>query len=261
MKSLDAHQETTITMRSLGIWLVCLVCLLGLVAAGGCQRSATDNCPEKAGYVLCGQCDGTTVGHYSGQCRYCASPGYCCGDLCAEWGGSGLNCFNGNKAGSTTNGSPGPGGGPGAVCGGSIGGGNNADMSSQATMGTLTATIGGNMLCPIGFSGQPGACASGGAIYVGRSGNCGSTLACAGGGGALSIDFVPIPSPGSSSPCTALGITQGQQQSACNQMGGQISGMITVMGTTGNLTVSGTCACGGSPGAQVTFDNLPLTVM
>jgi hypothetical protein len=159
----------------------------------------------------------------------------------------------------------------GSACSSSSATGSGGGGSDGGGEGVETATIGGQMLCPLGWSGTPGAVASGGTIHLGILDQMGAAhpLSCAGGAGNVNeLAFAPIPSPGTSSPCTSLRVIQGMLDSYCNaDPTGSLThptGMITVTGAIGDLFVSGSCSCSGSPAtpetSTVDFSNIPLRV-
>ena len=154
------------------------------------------------------------------------------------------------------------------MCGGgaaSSGTGNDAGGG-----GTVTATDNGSPVCPLGYTQ--------GITAVGNGTNVTVQALCTGAG--FTLVFSPTPAPGGTAPCTegypgsSASLENSSSESTWQQ--GAISGSVTIEGTTGNLTVSGSCTTsgdfysmdysGGSEGSSdpseivAAFSNLPLTV-
>lgn len=221
--------------------------LPAIILAEACKETAS-NCPSQSGEILCGLCTSNS-GSNAGQCRYCGDNFRCAGDLCADFN-EGLSC-TASTAGGCTNGSPGPG------CAG--GGADSSTANETGGGGTVTATDNGNPECPLGYTQ--------GVTAVGNGSNVTVQALCTGGG--FTLVFSPTPAPGGTAPCT-LGYS-GSSEVGLLTTSEKVTGTVTVNGTTGDLTVSGSCTCSGEfedaegnigPSFDIvaTFSDLPLSV-
>jgi len=123
---------------------------------------------------------------------------------------------------------------------------------------TLTATYDGTAICSLGWtSTAPNATGaqSTNTINVGA--------ACS--GGQVLVAFKPIPATGASAPCsTASFSTAGMPNVQCDESDAgnpAPTGTVTLSGSTGAFTTSGTCTCAANGHtATVQFQDLPMAV-
>jgi hypothetical protein len=141
------------------------------------------------------------------------------------------------------------------------------DAPPDANAVTWSVTLDGVELCPLGWDGTLEALASAGQIQLGHVDVTVSPLVCDAGAGNLNrLYFRPVPTVGSTAPCVEFGVVKDASSSACStdeQSTVMPTGTLTVSGTEGAYTVSGSCSCPASssnPATMITFAHVPMTV-